>query len=152
MTRGGGLVEFKLGSQASSQDLAQDPDNDRLPTGDELMMHTDPLRVDAENLSVTGYRYEVVKQGGLQPDGRQCWTFRIANVALVDKVIEGASNTFRVRLSLPNPGNVLPAGLRCKAELPGSEPPAAPRPVSRSTSPPQLSPQLTPSLRLTPRV
>lgn len=77
-------VEFKLGSQASSKDLAQDPDNDRLPTGDELLMHTDPLRVDAENLSVTAYRYEVVKRGGLQPDGRQCWEFRIANVALAN--------------------------------------------------------------------
>lgn len=77
---------------------------------------------------------------------------RIATVALVDKLIEGASNTFRVRLSLPNPGNQLPAGLRCKAELPGSEAPAAPRPVSRSNAPPQLQPQLTPSLRVTPRL
>lgn len=75
-------VEFKLGSQPSSKDLAQDPDNDRLPTGDELTMHMDPLVVDSDNLSVQGYRYEVVKQGGLDAEGRQCWNFRISNVAL----------------------------------------------------------------------
>ena len=37
-------VEFKLGSQPSSKDLTQDPDNDRLPTGDELTMHMNPLQ------------------------------------------------------------------------------------------------------------
>lgn len=77
-------VEFKLGSQPSSKDLAQDPDNDRLPTGDELTMHMNPLVVDSDNLSVTGYRYEVTKQGGLDPEGRQCWDFRISNVALAN--------------------------------------------------------------------
>jgi hypothetical protein len=75
-------VEFKLGSQPSSKDLPQDPDNDRLPTGDELTMHMDPLLADSDNLSVQGYRYEVTKQGGLDPDGRQCWNFRISNVTL----------------------------------------------------------------------
>ena len=81
-------VEFKLGSQPSSKDLNQDPDNDRLPTGDELTMHMDPLTVDSDNLSVTGYRYEVVKQGGLGGDGRQCWDFRISNVALADTMAD----------------------------------------------------------------
>ena len=42
---------------------------------------------------------------------------RQARVILVDKLIDGASNTFRVRLELPNPGLTLPAGLRCKADL-----------------------------------
>ena len=42
----------------------------------------------------------------------------VATVRHVDRVLDAASNTFRVRLSLPNPGNTLPAGLRCKAELP----------------------------------
>lgn len=40
-----------------------------------------------------------------------------ATVLLVDKVVDGASNTFRVRLHLPNPDHALPAGLRCKAYL-----------------------------------
>ncbi len=40
-----------------------------------------------------------------------------ATVSTVDGVIDAASNTFRVRLELPNPGNALPAGLRCKVDL-----------------------------------
>jgi RND family efflux transporter MFP subunit len=40
-----------------------------------------------------------------------------AKVLLVDKLVDGASNTFRVRLHLPNPDHALPAGLRCKAYL-----------------------------------
>lgn len=40
-----------------------------------------------------------------------------AKVLLVDKLVDGASNTFRIRLLLPNPGHTLPAGLRCKAYL-----------------------------------
>jgi hypothetical protein len=81
-------VEFKLGSQPSSKDLDQDPDNDGLPTGDELTMHMNPLKVDSDNLSVTGYRYEVDKQGGLDSEGRQCWNFRISNVALANTMAD----------------------------------------------------------------
>jgi membrane fusion protein, heavy metal efflux system len=70
-----------------------------------------------------------------------------ARVTRVDKVVDAASNTFRVRLSLPNPGHKLPAGLRCRVDLPnaGAErlatvPPAgsarvaaAPAPVAPAT-------------------
>lgn len=42
-----------------------------------------------------------------------------AKVTHVDKIIDAASNTFRVRLALPNPGNRLPAGARCKVDEPG---------------------------------
>ncbi len=41
----------------------------------------------------------------------------LAEVVLVDTVIDGASNTFRVRATLPNPDGTLPSGLRCRAEL-----------------------------------
>ncbi len=41
-----------------------------------------------------------------------------ATVRHVDRVLDAASNSFRVRLSLPNPNYRLPAGLRCKADLP----------------------------------
>ena len=37
-----------------------------------------------------------------------------AKVKIVDKFIEAASSTFRIRLELPNPGNRLPFGLKCK--------------------------------------
>ena len=42
---------------------------------------------------------------------------RPGKVILVDKLIDGPSNTFRVRLALANPRGELPAGVRCKAEL-----------------------------------
>ena len=50
-----------------------------------------------------------------------------ANVTLIDRIIDAASNTFRVRLSLPNPSHSIPAGLRCKvafnaASLPSTLP------------------------------
>jgi membrane fusion protein, heavy metal efflux system len=42
---------------------------------------------------------------------------RDAAVTLVDKVIDPASNTFRVRLELPNADYALPSGVRCKINL-----------------------------------
>lgn len=43
-----------------------------------------------------------------------------ATVQSLDRVIDAASSTFRMRLSLPNPGNRVPAGLRCKISLEAS--------------------------------
>jgi RND family efflux transporter MFP subunit len=40
-----------------------------------------------------------------------------ARVLIVDKVIDAASSTFGVRLILPNPDYLLPAGLKCKVEF-----------------------------------
>ena len=51
-----------------------------------------------------------------------------ARVILIDKVLDSASNTFRVTLRVPNPGSVLPAGLRCRADF-GLAPPTASRPA-----------------------
>jgi RND family efflux transporter MFP subunit len=42
---------------------------------------------------------------------------RTAEVSIVDRVIDGASGTFGVRLMLPNPDHDLPGGLRCQARL-----------------------------------
>ena len=42
---------------------------------------------------------------------------RGAKVIVVDRVIDAASNSFRVRLELPNPGYQLPPGLRCKVDF-----------------------------------
>lgn len=58
---------------------------------------------------------------------------RRARVTLVDGVIEGASNTFRARMELPNANHALPAGLRCKAELLDDR--AAPAVASRRARP-----------------
>ena len=40
-----------------------------------------------------------------------------ARVVLIDKLVDPASNTFRVRAELPNADNLVPSGLRCRAEL-----------------------------------
>jgi RND family efflux transporter MFP subunit len=57
-------------------------------------------------------------------------TPRKAKVTRVDRVVDGASNTFRIRLELPNPDLALPAGLRCKADL-GLRAGAAPQPAAK---------------------
>ncbi|HEX5373166.1 MAG TPA: efflux RND transporter periplasmic adaptor subunit [Aquabacterium sp.] len=61
-----------------------------------------------------------------------------ATVQYVDKVVDAASNTFRVRLVLPNPDLRLPGGLRCKADLlskAAARPPTASPAVSSSVTP-----------------
>lgn len=42
---------------------------------------------------------------------------RRARIVQIDKVLDPASNTFRLRMSLPNSHGLLPAGLRCSVEL-----------------------------------
>lgn len=78
----------------------------------------DPLRVD---VLVPAAQFGQIPPGAsarvvpelLDREARQ------ATVTSVDRVIDAASNTFRVRLELPNPGNALPAGLRCKVQFDG---------------------------------
>ncbi|TFY99278.1 efflux RND transporter periplasmic adaptor subunit [Ramlibacter henchirensis] len=106
-----------------------------------------PLRVE---VVLPASLYPVVRKGvslRITPDfpGAQP---RLATVSLVDGVIEGASNTFRARLALANPNNTLPAGLRCKADLPGGDTAAAARPVSGTAAPPPFKAPLTPGPRV----
>lgn len=106
-----------------------------------------PLRVE---VVLPAPLYPVVRKGTqlrITPDFPNAQP-RVATVALVDGVIEGASNTFRARLSLPNPGNTLPAGLRCKAELPGTDSTATSRPASGANAPPKLNVPVATSLRV----
>ena len=76
----------------------------------------DPLRVDvlvpaaAFGLVKIGMRGKVIPEMINRSE-------HLAVVRIVDRVIEPASNTFRVRLELPNPRGTLPAGLRCKVDL-----------------------------------
>jgi cobalt-zinc-cadmium efflux system membrane fusion protein len=80
----------------------------------------DPLRV---QLVVPVAMYTEVKPGGtanVLPELPGASTMS-AKVTMIDKVVDPASNTFRVHLALPNRDGALPAGLRCKAEL-GSAP------------------------------
>jgi membrane fusion protein, heavy metal efflux system len=83
----------------------------------------DPLRV---QLVVPVAMYSQVRMGGnanVLPELPGAAAVA-ARVTMVDKVVDPASNTFRVHLELPNRDGALPAGLRCKAEF-GAPPPAA---------------------------
>jgi RND family efflux transporter MFP subunit len=101
----------------------------------------DPLRVE---VVLPAAMYPNVRKGmelAVTPDFPAAQP-RLAKVTLVDRVIDGASNTFRVRLELPNADHALPAGLRCKAALaaqgappsPATPPPARPAPTPTPAS------------------
>lgn len=105
----------------------------------------DPLRV---SLMVPIAQYGQVAVGdtmSIRPELPGLDAVR-ATVQYVDKVVDAASNTFRVRLALPNPGHRLPGGLRCKADwgsrqasVPAMPPPAGdsrPAAIPASTRPP----------------
>ena len=63
-----------------------------------------------------------------------------AKVSMVDRVIDPASNTFRVQLTLPNPDLSLPAGLRCTADFGPAA--ASPRDLADAATPPPAAPEL----------
>jgi multidrug efflux pump subunit AcrA (membrane-fusion protein) len=108
-----------------------------------------PLRVE---VVLPASFYAVVREGqsfSVTPDFPGAGA-RMAKVTLVDKVIDGASNTFRARLELPNPDFALPAGLRCKADV-GAQPATAPqkapsRPGARAATDAALRLQMEPVL------
>jgi membrane fusion protein, heavy metal efflux system len=76
----------------------------------------DPLRVE---VVVPAALYGTIAAGSMLTVTPELPTAtpRQARVTLVDSVIDGPSNTFRVRLEMPNPNYELPAGLRCKVDL-----------------------------------
>ncbi len=83
----------------------------------------DPLRVEVIlpthlfNRVRAGDRAEILPEPPLdQP--------RVAEVAIVDQVIDGASGTFGARLLLANPDREVPAGLRCQLSFLDASPPA----------------------------
>ena len=96
------------------------------------IVKTDPLRVE---IVAPSTMFGTVSMGSVvtvRPELPNAPAL-LAQVVLVDLVIDGASNTFRVRATLPNPDGAMPSGLRCRAEL-GDLPtpvvaplPAAPR-------------------------
>ena len=73
----------------------------------------DPLKVE---VIVPASYFSRIKQGmtaTVKPELADVDS-RSAKVIVVDRVIDPASNSFRVRLELPNPNNAIPPGLRCK--------------------------------------
>lgn len=76
----------------------------------------DPLRVQVIVPSVLYGRIEAGGEATVSPELPGAVPAK-AHVRLIDKVIDAASNTFRVTLELPNGDFALPAGLRCKADF-----------------------------------
>ncbi len=76
----------------------------------------DPLRVDVLVPAAAFGQVEAGRLVNVVPELFNS-SSHVAVVKTVDRVIDAASNTFRVRLELPNPGGALPAGLRCKVDL-----------------------------------
>jgi RND family efflux transporter MFP subunit len=91
----------------------------------------DPLRVDVLVPAIAFGQVEPGMKGSVVPELLKTGQ-HLAVVKSVDRVIDAASNTFRVRLELPNPDAAIPAGLRCKVDL-GLKLPATAMPM-RSTS------------------
>jgi RND family efflux transporter MFP subunit len=80
------------------------------------MASIDPLRVDVLVPAAAFGQIEPGMKGSVVPELLNKKE-HVAVVRTVDRVIDAATNTFRVRLELPNPGGALPAGLRCKVDL-----------------------------------
>jgi RND family efflux transporter MFP subunit len=92
----------------------------------------DPLRVE---LMVPTAQYGTIKVGdriSVRPELPGVAPV-VATVRHVDGVLDAASNSFRVRMTLPNPKRNLPAGLRCKADLPAA--PTSPSPAAAQAVP-----------------
>jgi membrane fusion protein, heavy metal efflux system len=116
----------------------------------------DPLKVE---VIVPASYFSKIKQGmgaNVKPEMAEAAP-QPAKVVVVDKVIDAASNSFRVRLELPNPNNQLPPGLRCKVDFDLSSPTAdnaqqkgATRPSAENAQPkPAIAP--SPSADSTPQ-
>jgi RND family efflux transporter MFP subunit len=78
----------------------------------------DPLRVEVFVPTIFYGQIGVDSVGLVQPE-QPIGGSHPASVTVVDKVMDAASGTFGVRLSLPNPDLALPAGLKCKIRFDG---------------------------------
>ena len=76
----------------------------------------DPLRVEAI-VPASQFGSILAGQGAIVKTDLPGFGSLSAKVVLVDKVIDPASNSFRVRMQLPNPNNRIPAGLRCRVDF-----------------------------------
>ncbi len=83
----------------------------------------DPLRVEA---IVPAAQFGSITAGQMATIKTDVPNFSAmtARVTLVDRVIDPASNSFRVRLTLPNPDHRIPSGLRCRVDFSAAVPPA----------------------------
>lgn len=81
----------------------------------------DPLRIEA---IVPAVQFGSIAAGQIATVKTDLPDYAVlsAKVTLVDRVIDPASNSFRVRLSMPNPGNRIPSGVRCRIAFGAADP------------------------------
>lgn len=88
------------------------------------IVQIDPLFIEAYVPAALWGRITVGSHGSVvldQPDKQS----RDALVTVVDKMFDAASGTFGVRLELPNPDDLIPAGQRCQVAFEVGAPPSA---------------------------
>jgi len=85
-----------------------------------VVARVDPLNVEAY-LPVRYFGQVKVGQHAIVRPNEPVGGNRSADVSVVDQVFDAASGTFGVRLSLANPANDIPAGLRCRVSFDLSE-------------------------------
>ncbi len=78
----------------------------------------DPLRVEVVLPSSLFGRIQVGHTARVVPE-MPGGAALAAQVSIVDRVVDAGSNTFRARLTLPNPARQVPAGVRCKIDFGG---------------------------------
>ena len=80
------------------------------------VINIDPLNVEVIVPSKYYNKLKIGEKMSITPD-LPGFKPRIATVKITDKVIDAASNTFRVTLELPNHDRIIPAGARCTAKM-----------------------------------
>jgi RND family efflux transporter MFP subunit len=103
----------------------------------------DPLKVE---VIVPAVHFGKIQSGqvvNVKPDLGE-GELKSAKVIVVDRVIDPASNSFRVRLELANPDNALPPGLRCKVDFELGPVAAVPAPKAVPAPAPAAKPAQTP--------
>lgn len=84
----------------------------------------DPLRIEAIAPAALFGTIQSGQVGRVTPQLQQFGTLS-ATVTVVDRVVDAASNSFRVRLTMPNPEHRIPSGLRCSVDF-SAKPAGAP--------------------------
>ena len=80
------------------------------------LMRIDPLYVEVVAPAARFGRIGVGAVAQVIPEGLPQQKSYAARVSVIDRVIDAASGTFRVRLELHNPNHAIPTGLRCRIQ------------------------------------
>jgi RND family efflux transporter MFP subunit len=80
------------------------------------LVEVDPLNVELILPVREHGRVKLGQMGRVMPEAPVGGAYP-ARVEVVDKMLDAASGTFGVRLRLPNPGNRIPAGVKCRVKF-----------------------------------